>query len=148
MPTLKSLVAALVNVFLTGSTAALASGSNAISGVIDPTAAAWGNYERVRWSFTGTFGATPTGTPYLAVYYLLSRDGGSTNFETDPGRSTTPVRSPAAVIPLDIAGATQSHASEEVDLPDVPFKVIFVNSSGQSANAGWLVDAIPCTDQA
>jgi hypothetical protein len=148
MPVLKSLVAAPVHVFLTGSTASLASGSNALSAAIDPTAAGWANYERVRWVFSGVFGATPTGTPYLAVYYLLSIDGGSTNFETDLGRSTTPVRAPAAVIPLDTAGATQARQSEEVDLPDVPFKVIFVNAAGQSANAGWLVDAIPCTDQA
>jgi hypothetical protein len=145
--TLTQVAKAPVNVFLTGSTGSLANNANALSAAIDPTLAAWGSYPRVRWVFTGTFATAPSPNSAVSLFYRLSTDATTSNFETDLGRSTTPVRPPAAVIALDTTNTTQVRVSEAVDLPAVPFEVILVNNaSGQTISAGWHLEAVPITD--
>jgi hypothetical protein len=157
MTTLKSATLAQVSAFAAVSTGSLASNSNALSGTLDPTGTNFGGsgttpgYQRARFVFTGTFAAAPTANTSIALFARLPADGTltgtPTTYETDLGRSATPVRAPLAVIPLDSTNTAQARVSEAVDIPAVPFEVIAVNNgTGQTISAGWSLSLVPVTD--
>ena len=141
---------AVVTIFAAGSTAALASGSNALSASFDfsQANAAIQGYSLGRWVLSATAGAAPTANTGWQVHLLISPDGGTT-FETDPGRSTAPVSPPITVIPATAAdNLAFVRSSARVDAPCLTAKVILYNNgTGQQLNAGWSLQFVPISFQ-
>jgi hypothetical protein len=149
-----------INVFSAGSTSAVASDSNAISGELDPTSTGFGGtgtgpgYQRGIFTFsTGStpLASVPSGMPAVYLYFLLPADGTltgtPTSWTTDAGRSTYPATYVAVAIPLDTVNLTQTYASVEIDIPPVPFRVIAANAgTGLAFPAGWWLTLTPTTD--
>ena len=146
--TLKTTYLSPVTVF--SGAAVLASGSNAISTAVDfrQSNAPVSGYVRGYFVLSApAFSTAPAANTAIYLYWLRSVDGGSTNFETDPGRSTTPAFPPRATFPFDggttVSTAAWSRASDVIDLPPVPALLIVLNSSGQSLAAAWSLTFVP-----
>ncbi|MFO0887537.1 MAG: hypothetical protein U0790_00160 [Isosphaeraceae bacterium] len=134
-----------VTIFAGGSTANLASGSNAASGSVDFSGSnpAIGGYALGYWTLSGQAGGVPSLPSGWSVYAQPASD-------TTPATGVKPAGPFSATI---LAAADDSAAfarsSPVVEAPPpVSCKVVLYNDgTGQQLNAGWSLTWTPIADQ-